>query len=333
MASKWINKDLFGKFQEQKKQEKDEKNNYGVRRMDIIWPTPEKGSDTVAKTYVGRFLPDPNGEFYLKYHYHGFTAGEKFNFFLCPKTWDKEAFCPFCTLTSRLYTGTAADKKQAYNYKRKDRFVANWFVVDDPRDSERQPEDKMNGTVKLYEFPGKIEMKLKEQITDHKYGLSYSIFDPGPEGYDFILKVLSTKKDKDGRVWPDYSNSEFARRPSAIADNEERIDELMGTTHDLKEYLKSMERDEEDIIAILKTEMLWDLVKDEWKRHKGNVAPSREELAARESTQEEDIDDSIWDDPTSEGSDDSGDSDEFEKEQEDAEISDEELLRELGEMD
>lgn len=325
MTSKWINKDLFGKFQEKKKEEKDmPQGGTGLRRMEIIWPNPQKGTDTTPKVYVGRFLPDKKGNFYKSYFYHFFKSGEKWQFFLCPKTHDFEAFCPFCVVSSRLYMGTAADKKLAPAYKRKQRFVSNWYIVDDPRDSERAEEDKMKGQVRLYEFPGKVEMKLKEQITDTRYGLGPAIFDPSEEGYDFILKVMATKRDQNGNVWPDYSNSEFARRSSALG-TEEEIDEIMASTHDINEYLENLERADEDIMNALKAEMLWDIVSDEWKRHKGGSTESTKTTPPSESRvetnsestvdTEEDIDDTQWDDK-----------------EDDSEESDEDLLKELEGM-
>lgn len=312
--SKWINKDLFGEFQEKKKQEKEAPQGSSVRRMDMVWKNPEKGTESTPKIYVVRFIPDKKGNFYKKFFYHMFKSGEKWAFFLCSKTHDFDNFCPFCSATQKLYMGTQADKKMAYSYKRKEKFVGNVFIQDDPRDSERSEEDKCNKTVKLYEFPGKVEMKLKEQITDTKYGLGPAIFDPSEGGYDFILKVFSTKKDPSGNVWPDYANSEFARRPSAIADTEEKIDSIMETTIDLNEYIGMMERDDEAIESTLKAEMLWDLVKDEWNRTKRPV-PTREELAAQ--AEDDDIpEDEIYGN-TVEDDDDSGDD------------SDEALLKEL----
>jgi hypothetical protein len=307
LGSKWINKDLFGAFQEQKKQEKEAPATGGIRRLDMLWKNPEKGTDTTPKIYVGRFVPDKNGKFYKKYFYHMFKSGEKWAFFLCPKTHDFDKFCPFCSATQKLYMGTAADKKIAYSYKRKEKYVGNFFIQDDPRDSERSEEDKCNKTVKLYEFPSKVEMKLKEQITDTKYGLGPAIFDPGDGGYDFIIKVLSTKKDPNGNIWPDYSNSEFARRPSAIAETDAEVDEIMKTVFDLDDYIASMERDDEAVEATLKAEMLWDLVKDEWSRIKKVTPPSKAELAAAAEEDDDIPEDEIYGNTTDEDDDDDSD--------------------------
>ena len=271
MGSKWINGDLFNKFQEQKKNEKDKPTGgTGLRRSELAWKNPEKGTVDRAKVYVGRFLPDPKGQFYKKYHYHMFKVGEQWTFFMCPKTFHFDNFCPWCSASSKLYTGTKADKQQAYQFKRKEKFLGNWFVMDDPRDAEASgDEDKVNNTVRVYEFPGKIEKKIKEQITDVNNGLGPLVFEPGEEGFDFILKVTATIKDKRGKVWPDYGLSEFGRKPHAIADTDKEIQTIMDSTVDLDEYLQGMERDDNDIIEALKTMMVWDLVGAEWNKAKG----------------------------------------------------------------
>jgi hypothetical protein len=266
--SQWIDKDLFSKFAEEKSKEQDSPA-AGPRRLDIVWQTPEKGTPERSKNYEGRFLPDVKGNFYFKYCYHMFYSGERWNFLLCPKTWQFDNFCPWCTATQKLYLGNSEDKKMAANYKRKEKFVSNFYIVDDPRDAERNEEEKVNKSIKVYEFPGKVESKLKSEVTDTKHGLGPAIFDPGEGGFNFILKVKATRP-KDGKSWPDYSDSVFARRPEALGSDRE-IKDIMDSRYDLEDYVKSMERTEEDIINILKAEMVWDMVKNEWERAKQMV--------------------------------------------------------------
>jgi len=247
-----------------------------------------------------------------------FLCGDKWAFSICPKTYSFDNYCPFCSATSKLYQGTAADKKVAYNYKRKDKFVGNFFITSDPRDVEAEKEDKVEKTIKLYEFPAKVEIKLKEEVTDTKNGYGYKIFDPGEDGHNFILKVLATKKDANGKVWPDYSSSTFARTSDAIGSDAE-IDKIMKSTTDLDEYIKSLEVGEEKIKEWLKAEMLDELVEDEMKRASG-----AKEVADK-AIEKDDVDDSIWDDDKEEETKDSdpdGDGD----------LSDEELLDELKDM-
>jgi len=279
--SKWINQELFEQFADEKEKEKEAPQKAGVRRSDFVWETPAKGTDSVAKVYTGRFLPDPNGIFYKQYYYHMFRSGEKWVFIICPKTDDFDNFCPFCSATQKLYMGTATDKKMANNYKRKKKFVGNFYVVDDPRDADREDDAKANGTVKLYEFPNKVEMKLKEEITDQHNGLGASIFDPGEGGYDFILKILATRPTPDGMSWPDYTNSTFSRRPAALGTDAE-IDEIMRNCIDINEYINGLKKDEAEMMKIIKNEMLYDLIKDEYNRQprpqtRTEAAPAAEE--------------------------------------------------------
>jgi hypothetical protein len=262
-----------------------------------------------------------------------FQSGEKWAFILCPKTQAFENYCPVCSATSKLYQGSPADKKMAANYKRKEKFVSNFFLVNDPRDPERDEEKRVNGTVKLYEFPGKVEMKLKEEITDVKNGYGYRIFDPGEEGHNFILKVLATKKDSNGKVWPDYSSSQFARNSQAIGSDGE-IDGAMKQCTDLNEYIEALGMTEERIEEVLKTEMLWDLVGKEWDKVRGFAKEEEEkpEIQAPALQDQDDIDDSVWEkkeEPTDRVE---AEDDGKPWEDDDKDLSDEDLLAELGSM-
>jgi len=261
--SKWIDKELFDDFQKEKIEEKD--NDGGANRSAKLWPTPEKGSIENPKVYEGRFVPDPKGKFYKRYYYHMWQAGdESWIFILCPKTHDFKNYCPFCSVTSKLYAGgTKSDKAQGYNIKRKEKFVGNWFIVKDPRDQDKEDESKMANTLKLYEFPGKVEQKLKKEITDKSEGYGLTIFDPSDEGRNFIIRVLSTKKDDRGKQWPDYSNSSFSRTRSAIAETDEGIQAILDIATDIEEYINDMSISDSKMVEILKNEFLWDMVADE----------------------------------------------------------------------
>jgi hypothetical protein len=216
-----------------------------------------------------------------------FKFGEKWYYFLCPKTYDFTNFCPWCAVTSKLYQGSQADKGLAYNLKRKVRFVSNWFVVDDPRDKDiEEDSEKSTGKVKLYEFPGKVEDKIKEEITDNKRGWGEAIFDPGELGCNFILKIGATKPDKDGKVWPDYSMSMFDRRQSAIAENDSDIEKIMQSTYSLDEYIRSLEKPIDNSIELLKQNMLWEYVKDDMSKLMGEMKSSQSET--NEDSQNED---------------------------------------------
>jgi hypothetical protein len=193
---------------------------------------------------------------------------EKWTFVLCPKTFDFSNYCPFCAATSKLYLGTKTDKSVGYQIKRKTKYCVNAYIVKDPRDQDKIEEERSEGKVLIYEFPGKVESKIKSEINDTEYGCGMHIFDPGEDGFEFILKVGATKPIQDegpnkGKTFPEYGDSKFSSKSSPIADSDEVIEQIMEQRHDLDKYLKSMVKDDETIVELLKKEMLWDLVEAE----------------------------------------------------------------------
>jgi hypothetical protein len=268
--SKWINKELFSKYTEEKEKETTEKSST-MRRSEFVWQSPQAGTSEKAKVYEGRFLPDKNGRFTKKYFYHMWKSGDKWNFYLCPKTHDIGTFCPVCSVVSSLYTGTTEDKQTAFKMKRKERHVGNFYIVDDPRDKETDDATKhVNGKVKLYEFPSKLESKVKNEILDTKEGLGLDIFDPGEDGHNIIIKIKSTKPDAKGNTYPDYADSIFSRKANALASNDKGIKEIMESTYSIDDYIKGLEISKEDTIALLKKELLWDMVESEWNKNNGS---------------------------------------------------------------
>ena len=95
----------------------------------------------------------------------------------------------------------------------------------------------------------------------------------------------------------------------------------MNNRYDLEEYVRSMERPEEDVINLLKAEMVWDLVKSEYERAKGLEAAA---AAAPAEQEESDVPDFEPDANT-----------ELHQEQEATDVEDQsdiDLLRELEDL-
>jgi len=267
--SKWINKNLFESYAVEKEKETTEKTS-SMKRSDFVWTSPQAGTSEKAKIYEGRFLPDKKGKFTKKYYYHMWKSGDKWIFYLCPKTHGLGEFCPICSIVSNLYAGTTEDKSLAFRMKRKERHVGNFYVVDDPRDKEiEEKSKKASGKVKLYEFPSKLESKVKNEILDKKEGLGLAIFDPGEDGHDLIIKIKSTKPDAKGNTYPDYSDSIFSRKSSALAEDDSGIKKIIEETRSIDEYINSMEMSKDDTIKMLKNELLWDMIEIEWNKHMG----------------------------------------------------------------
>jgi len=175
-----------------------------------------------------------------------------------------------------LYKGNKEDKALAKNYKRLEKFVGNVLVIDDPRDADVEDEYKVSGTVRLYEFPGTIESKLKNEITDKSEGYGMSVFDP-EEGYDLIIKIKSKKPDSKGKVWPDYSDTQFSRKPSSIG-SEKEIEEIIGKTVLLEEYVKESALTWEEHEKLLKLEGYWEDVSEDFERRTGKKSTETKEV-------------------------------------------------------
>jgi hypothetical protein len=266
--SKWLRKDDYEMFADQKAKDKEKENTDTVGGFYKKWKNPQMGTQEKAKEYKARLLPDPVKGYYKNYLYHGFKSGEKFQYILCEKTYDMDAYCPWCEVTKILYQGNDSDKRKAKEYKRKERFVSNVFIVEDPRDADTRDEEyKVAGTVRLYEFPATVESKISNEITDKEQGYGIAIFDP-ESGYDFILKIKAKPKDDKGKEWPDYGDTMFARNGSAITPPEGKtIEDVMGERTNLEEYIKSLRKSPEDTEKLLKAEMLWDDVGHSFEKH------------------------------------------------------------------
>ncbi len=309
--SKWLNNDKFEKFKNERLNDNERDDSVSFARK---WRNPKMGTLSKPKEYILRLLPDPDGEFYTKIKYHMFQSGESWNFIMCPKTHDQDAYCPWCQITQLLYNGSTADKKKAKDYKRKEKFVGNIFIIKDPRDVDEQDDErKVKGKTFLYEFPAVVEQQIKKELVDSENGWGQAIFDP-EEGYNMILRIGAKKADANKKVWPDYGQSTFAKRPTSIGETDEEVEEIMETVQSINEYIENSMWDTDKHEQVLKSEMLWEDVEDDFLRNMGKPTENvdeKEEIPKSPQKEEKKKEESI---PTSD------------------EISDDELLAELDNM-
>jgi len=301
--SKWLDEKQIEEYLDLKKNETP-----GPRATDVLWK-PDKGTKNTPNMYKFRFLPNKSRGFTKKYMYHMFrkSSGEGWIFILCSKTDDWNNFCPICAINNKLWQSESkADKDLARAMKRKNKHISNIYLVDDPRDKDNT--EKVNGTVKLYEYPDKVDQKIKSQLSDDEDSRGISIFDPGENGYDFILKVGETEADGNNNTFWTYDQSEFSVKNRPLG-SDSKIKEIMDSRHEIQEYINSMKRSNEDIVKILKDEDLYgwvetDLVKncfivldeDEPKieTHKEDkVEEKKEEKKEKSKTNEEQSDEEI----------------------------------------
>lgn len=274
MSSRFINFDDFDKFEKKLVNQKaPEPKSFAPK-----WDTKTmKGTAENPNTYEFRYLPEASKSFYKSYFYHMKSINDKWNYMICPKTFDAEAYCPICAAVQKLYKGTSDDKLLAKDWKRKQRYAANVLIIDDPRDaSQNDVEKKVVGKVLMFEFPGEIEKVLRGEIEDKKRGIGYLTFDPGDEGYNFVLKVGAKPGDKPGSTWPTYT-LQLAKRPCAIADNDVEIQALLDKTYNLDDYLNASVVTEEHMIKLMKEGLIYDFIKFDYERRS---APTESPTAA-----------------------------------------------------
>lgn len=262
--SKWIKQEKFEEFRGERESDNSTEKTVTYARR---WKSPAMGSQQKPNEYHIRLLPDTDGNFYKKYFQHVFQSGESWNYIVCPKTHGMDNYCPWCAASQLLYQGSTADKKKAAQYKRREKYVGNVFVVHDPRDSnENDPEKKFAGKTFLYEFPSVVEQQIKKEVTDTENGWGPVIFDP-EEGHNMLLRIGAKKPDPNGKVWPDYSQTSFTKKASSIADSEEEVETIMATVQSITEYLDNSSWSPDQHETLLKSEMLWDDVENDFLRH------------------------------------------------------------------
>lgn len=297
--SKWFDQNEYEKFKGQKENEPDADSGNSFKGG-IIWPNPKAGSNGKPNIYKVRFLPNVGTGFYKWYymHYIPSTVKQRGYYIFCPKTDGMDNFCPICAISSQLYSsGSKDDKAFASQINKSIKYVSNIFVVKDVMDEERDEEYKCEGKVKLYTFPMKVEAKLKAQIKppkdmDPEDVVGGAIFDPGKDGYDFILKVQMTKKDKNGNDYVNYDDSEFARKSRKLGTDAE-IEKIMEDRKDVDEFIDSKrnEYSQEDILNILKEEQLDGFITTELQRFgwviKEEPEDKKEEIKAEEKSSDE----------------------------------------------
>lgn len=280
--SRWVPEELFNKF---KKEVQEEELKRSQDTRGILWDKLERGPKNQPKKYTVRLLPDKNGVLYKKISYHMFQVNDKWHYIVCPKTFDPEAYCPIDSVTMKLYKGSESDKKEAQLYKRKEKFITNLYVIDDPRDADRDDDMKASGKVKLYEFPSKVESKIRDGLFDSESGVGTAGYDPGENGIDFYIKVGSTDKDGNGKDWPDYSLSAFSRKSYALADSDEEIEKIMDQVYDLDAYLRKQLKSEEDVIEILKAAYVYPLIKEDYEKMRkiSNKSSNAEDIQTKQT--------------------------------------------------
>jgi hypothetical protein len=211
--------------------ETEEKNKKkGFEKDKRLW-SPDKKAE--SGLYIIRFLPDLEGNPFVKVYSHQFKYQidglTKWYIKPCANTFGYDRECPVCKKNMEYYKSSfKSDQELSKQRGRKLKYVANILVIKDPTTEEN------NGKVMIFEFG----QKIYEKIARHMFPTPADQEDPDfvafipfdlYEGADFKLKV---KQQGD---FPNYDESLFS--PVKPLGDDKRIEAVMKQTYLLSEFL------------------------------------------------------------------------------------------------
>ena len=182
----------------------------GGKSDDKFWrPEVDKAGNGMATI---RFLPAPpqdgdDGLPWVKVFSHGFQGPGGWLIDNCLTT--KNQQCPVCEHNNRLWnSGIEANKEIVRKQKRKLNYIANVYIVSDPKHPENE------GQVKLFKFGKKIFDKINEAMNPaFEDETAINPFDLW-KGANFKLKIRKV----DG--YQNYDKSEFESASALMNDDE-----------------------------------------------------------------------------------------------------------------
>lgn len=194
---------------------------------DVYKPTPEKGKEGVYSAVI-RFIPwhqNPKKSIMKKW-----TAwltdplSEKSRYVDCPSSVGKES--PLRTIWNKLnYSDSAADKKLAKAFSRRQQFASLVQIIKDDNNPE------LVGQILVYTYGVKIHDKIQEKLKP-EFGEPHNPFDPF-EGKAFHLKLTKVGG------YNNYDSCKFLDNTQSILVNGKPAEKSTEGMEKLVEYLKS----------------------------------------------------------------------------------------------
>jgi hypothetical protein len=202
----------------------------GSDKSDNFWkPEVDKSGNGMA---VIRFLPasatDGDDALpWVKIFSHGFQGPGGWLIDNCLTTSNQQ--CPVCEHNSTLWnSGIEANKDIVRKQKRKLNYIANVYIVSDPKHPENE------GQVKLFKFGKKIFDKITEamnpQFADETAINPFDLW----KGANFKLKIRKVEG------YQNYDKSEF-ESPAPLSDDDSKMEAIWKKEHSLSALLKEGE--------------------------------------------------------------------------------------------
>jgi hypothetical protein len=202
----------------------------GSEKSDNFWrPEVDKAGNGMATI---RFLPasekdGDDGLPWVKIFSHGFQGPGGWLIDNCLTT--KNQQCPVCEHNSTLWnSGIEANKDVVRKQKRKLNYIANVYIVSDPKHPENE------GKIKLFKFGKKIFDKISEamnpQFEDEQAINPFDMW----KGANFKLKIRKVEG------YQNYDKSEFDS-PSALSDDDSELEKIWKDSFSLNELISDKE--------------------------------------------------------------------------------------------
>jgi hypothetical protein len=202
----------------------------GASDKENYWrPEVDKAGNGMATI---RFLPSPpqdgdDGLPWVKIFSHGFQGPGGWLIDNCLTT--KNQQCPVCEHNNKLWnSGIEANKEIVRKQKRKLNYIANIYIVNDPKHPEN------NGTVKLFKFGAKIFDKITEAMNPQfEDETPINPFDMW-KGANFKLKITKVAG------YQNYDKSEF-ESSSTLSNDDSELERIWKSEFSLQELVSDKE--------------------------------------------------------------------------------------------
>jgi hypothetical protein len=189
-----------------------------------------------GNTFTIRLLPNTKNPAKTFFHYYSYTwksfaNGQLINV-TSPATWDQRD--PIAEERYRiLRTGSEEDKAKATALTRRENWMVNAYVINDPVNPDN------NGQIKIFRFGRQINKIVMDAITGEEAAdFGPRIFDLSPKGCSFRVKV-----EKQGD-YPTYVSSKFALPKEIEGLDEDSYQKIYNGTFDLESYVTVKSYDE-----------------------------------------------------------------------------------------
>lgn len=188
-------------------------------------------------------LHDDSGDPFKEYHNHYGIADQRSGF-LCPERNFGEE-CEICEFATEMYEEGKAEGAEQYQELAKDLWPSVRYYS-----AIVEIEQKDDGSKEIIEGPSwyNYSETVYEELLDYMLDQDYNDFTDLEKGHD--VKLSYTKGDDD--LYPETS-IKLAPMPSALAESQERMEEILSEVPDISEVLT--EKSEDEISQLLDDHM------------------------------------------------------------------------------